>query len=1341
MAGLFSNALEMIKELSTPHAVQYLEPIWSGVDEQIQKLQFSLHLIQPLVEDAEARQLKEQAVRCWLVQLKDTVYDAEDILDEAKTHELLIQRKAQLSGRPRSKVREFFSLDHNPLLFKLQLGEKLRNVNENINDLIEKMDKFKLRPDVENNSNPLGNRPQTYSYLHESRVILGRDEDKEKLVQMLISDCFGEKVAVVSIVGMGGLGKTTLAQLVYADERVKNHFEQCIWVCVSDDFDVPRLAGKITRTAGGGIRDSTNMEMLQQDLRNVLGQKRYLLVLDDVWNEDFQKWDALRNMLLAGGEGSRILVTTRNEKCSRMTGAQKPYILSGLSKENSWVLFEQKAFVDDAEKAPELVEIGKKIVMKCQGLPLAIQVMGSIMRCKSDQSEWQSVLENETWKSQHTENKIMPELWLSYVDLSSHLKRCFAFCAIFPKDHEFKEHELIQFWMAHGLIPSGKGTDMEVEGRETFTELIRRSLLQNCFAPWCECERVCKMHDLIHDVAHFVMANECFTSLKGSTAPEIPIKPRHLSIDAGENYNQGDCSNIHTVLLPYFRGGELSVMSKLKLVRVLDLRRADIKELPASIEHLHHLRYLDLSFTEIRKLPESICMLVNLQTLILYECRYLSKLPKSITYMSSLRHVLFVEFLKYHPRFEALTAGLSQLQNMKTLTVYTVEDDAENNIGQLKSLNPFSELALYNLQKVKNADDARKANLGNKQLIHTLRLSWGKSSWGSDDECCSMENAEEVLEALKPPSGVKKLTVSYYPGKQFPMWMGERQQFQYLHSIILYKCKACEQLPPFEILPCLESLEISRMHGIKHIINNRGNVQQLFPALKFLKLEYMENLEGWCVEEGREANLSLFLRLKRMEIKGCPKLTTLPLGILLGLEELIMVEMDGIKHIVNNRRGNVLQSFPALQKLFLVSMRSLEAWCVEEDREANLSLFPCLTSMEIRRCPKLTIMLPETLPCLQELSMYEMDGIKHIFNNRIGDAPQSFPALKRLLLDKITNLEAWFVEEGREANPSLFPCLISMDIIECPKLTTTMPPIPTLQKLYMRNSFCETQISLKSTRRSFFKHLESLQSLTINSCTEELVLLLEDEEETKAMKSSLTDLWVDSIENLVSWPGEMQGWKSLKNLAICLCKNLTAASSQGDCGPPFLTGLNVFGCDALRKLPLCPKSLQSLYISNCPVMESLWPEMGHLASLSTLEVGNCPKLVSLSHGMQALTSLQDLSITSCPALKSFPEGLQQLLPTLKKLKIKKCPELERLCKPGGDYYNLLSTTSYKQIGEESIQVPREISIGAKQALKCIATNRFLLSAILICAIACFIYFLFNQLDNQNEKESWYIPPT
>ncbi|XP_039129006.1 putative disease resistance protein RGA3 [Dioscorea cayenensis subsp. rotundata] len=633
-----------------------------------------------------------------------------------------------------------------------------------------------------------------------------------------------------------------------------------------------------------------------------------------------------------------------------------------------------------APKPQKLVEIGKRIAEKCGRLPLAIQVLGCIMCYKREESEWQAMLENiETWKFQHTKNKIMPELWQSYVDLPTHLKKCFAFCAIFPKDYNIEEVKLIQLWMAHGFIASQKGDNMEVKGREIFRELIKRSLLQNeCFVHSSKKGSVCKMHDLIHDLAYFVMENECFPSLNISAGPEILISLCHLTFYADsyvdENYYQGDCSIIHTVR---YCPGNLSVLSKLKLLRVLDLSYAYIDGLPASIEHLHHLRYLDISYTLIRKLPESIGMLVNLQTFTLYGCRELSELPKSITYMNNIRHLLFY----CSTQLEAFPANLSQLPNLKTLLVHNVEDDVENNIRQLKSLNPFGELALYNLQKVKNADDARKAD-----------TEWDK-------------------------------------------------------------------LPPLEILPCLEHLRL--------------------------------------------------------------------------------LKMDGIKHIVNVREGNV---------------------------------------------------------------------------------PQSFPALKKLILDGMKNLEGWCVEEAGEANLYLLPGLIQIKITKYPKLTTTMTSIPTLQELHMDNSFCETQISGMSWERRFFKHLKSLRSLSIKYCTEELVLLLENEEDIRAMKSSLEsleifycnqlslrlvlqnlpslrDLQVKSLEKLVSWPDELQGMNSLNNLTISSCKKLTSISSQGDCGPPFLKCLWVFGYDALRELPMCPKSLQSLIITDCRVMESLWPEMGHLTSI------------------------------------------------------------------------------------------------------------------------------------------------
>ncbi|KAH7677272.1 P-loop containing nucleoside triphosphate hydrolase protein [Dioscorea alata] len=1138
--AILGKALELIVDLTAAPVLQYLRPIWGGVDGDLEKLNRYLLQIKPLVEDAEERQLMDQAVKSWLMMLRDAAYDADDILDQANTHVLLIQRKAEFYGSLKSKVRDFFSLHHNPLLFQLQLGHKLKSINKRIDDVIEEMHKFNFKVADNNNKNdrPWRNRPQTHSYVPESEVI-GRDEDKEQIVQMLIHDHFEEKVAVVSIVGLGGLGKTTLAQLIYGDENVKNHFQPCIWVCVSDDFDVAKLAGNIIHTASGKFCDHTNMEVLQKDLRQVLGQKRYLLVLDDVWNEDHMKWDALRHLLVDGAEGSRILVTTRNENCSRIMGAKKSCLLQGLSEESSWALFERTAFTTSVSRQPKFLEIGKKIVNKCKGLPLAIQVMGSLMQSKIEESQWQAVLDNEIWDIPRATDKIRPELWLSYVNLPSEVKKCFAFCALFPKDSVIEVDMLVQFWIAHGFIPSQTGKDIDVEGHEIFSELIWRSLLQNVTDTSAGTthyygsdnslyeRRVCKMHDLIHDLAQFVTGDECSTLPERNEFKKISKRTRHFILNRGVEYDMSDHPRVRTA---FPVGTNFTGLSKLKLLRVLKLDIvANVDELSPSIEYLHHLRYLSLSGTHIRELPESICMLVNLQTLNLNSCFDLTKLPMSIVYMNSLRHL----HLNDCPELKIMPSGLSRLRCLKTLTKYIVSEKAGNKIGELKHWNLEGELGLYDLHEVKNADEAKEANMSSRQNINSLSLSWGLGA--------SVENAEQVLEALKPHAALKKLSLHDYPGTQFSMWIRDRQQLQNLVMINLEGCKGCEQLPPLEQLPYLEELTIDGM--------------------------------------------------------------------------------DGIKYIINNTTGDALSLFPALRYLHLIGMANLEGWCVEEDRETA---------------------------------------------------------------------------------PPLFPCLEEMDINYCPKLTTMPPQLPTLKYLTIEESYRGTQFELMFKEKGFFKHLKSLEGLSLKRC-EELALLLEDKEETRPLSSSLRSLRIfycsqfslstalrnltsleilqmTNLEELSSWPDEMlRDSESLRHLFLTSCKNLTGASSQGDCGPPFLEDLRVFDCDALIELPKCPTSLKNLFVYNCPSIKSLCSDMGHLTSLSLLKLSNCPKLESLPEGMQGLTSLQYLYIEDCPALKSFPEGLYQRLPTLKRLEISGCPKLERQCSPGGDYFDLVSSISERYI--------------------------------------------------------------
>ncbi|XP_039120073.1 putative disease resistance protein RGA3 [Dioscorea cayenensis subsp. rotundata] len=273
MPNLVDNNCPSIKSLNmTADGTSYFTKGAIGVDAELEKLRNDLVKIQPLVEDAEERQLMEKNVKLWLTQLRDVAYDAKDILDQANTHVLFIQHKSEFYGPLKSKVRDFFSLHHNPLLFQLQLGHNLRSINRRIDGIIKEMDKFNFKVVDNNNKNdkPWRNRPQTHSYVPASEVT-DRDEDKERMVEILIHDHFEEKVTVVSIVGIGGLGNTTFAQLVYGDKNVESCFQLRIWACVSDDFNVAKLARNIIHTASRKICDHTNMEVLQRDLRQLLG--------------------------------------------------------------------------------------------------------------------------------------------------------------------------------------------------------------------------------------------------------------------------------------------------------------------------------------------------------------------------------------------------------------------------------------------------------------------------------------------------------------------------------------------------------------------------------------------------------------------------------------------------------------------------------------------------------------------------------------------------------------------------------------------------------------------------------------------------------------------------------------------------------------------------------------------------------------------------------------------------------------------------------------------------------------------------------------------------------------
>ncbi|KAF3957744.1 hypothetical protein CMV_017271 [Castanea mollissima] len=523
-AILYGVVQKIIESLGSATCEQ-IGSIW-GVKDDLEKMNNTVLTIQAVLQDAEEQQVQNHQVEHWLNRLRDVVFDADDLLSEFSTH--VFRRKVMGGDKMAKKVRIFFSRS-NQLVFSFKMACKIKAMREKLNDIATDRKNFHL----ELVERPLKtqyvtrDRDQTYSYIGEEEVI-GREEDRKAIIDLLLDFDVKDNVSFICIVGIGGLGKTTLAQYVYNDKNVEDYFELQMWVCVSDDFDVKKIVEKIIESATKRKPENLEMDLLQNKLREQLNQKKYLLVLDDIWNENEESWCALKRLLMGGKKGSKVVITTRTNMVAEITSTISPYFLDGLSRDQSWLLLKKMAFKKGQETINSKLEaIGMDIVKKCQGVPLAIRTIGKVLFFKKTEDEWLHIKNTKLTDVTQLKDGIMPVLKLSYDYLPSHLKCCFAYCSLFPKDYLIDKLTLIQLWIAQGFIQSPEeNIQQEDVANEYFMELLWRSFFQEVEEDG-GMNRVFKMHDLIHDLAQYVSRIDC--TLVDSNAKKVNEKGRHLS--------------------------------------------------------------------------------------------------------------------------------------------------------------------------------------------------------------------------------------------------------------------------------------------------------------------------------------------------------------------------------------------------------------------------------------------------------------------------------------------------------------------------------------------------------------------------------------------------------------------------------------------------------------------------------------------------------------------------------------------------------------------------------------------------------------------------------------------
>ncbi|KAK4404703.1 putative disease resistance protein RGA3 [Sesamum angolense] len=465
-AGVISAPLQVIIDRLASFTVQETSQIL-GVDEEIRKLQRTLERIRALVGHVEENRSifseshSAEAWKVWLKDVEELLYSADDLLDGVSL-DLLKHRASRSAADGEDKqVRDMLLSS-----FKLTVPREISRIRQELGDIAKEMDAIfmievaKLGTD----DKKLKCRPVwrcSYSCARSSLVdeecVVGRDRERNEIVGMLLGQELSRtNVSVIPIVGMGGIGKTTLAQTVYNDHRLVGKFDLKMWASVSMDFDTIRVTKSIIESALGERCKLSGLDPIQVSLQNLIRGKKFLLVLDDYWSEEYRHWDMLCSPFKVGARGSMIILTTRSRIVSRILGTVPSYCLESLNDENCWELMKQRACANRTLE-DNLERIGWMIAKKCRGLPLAAKTLGSMLHFKDDPAEWRSILESEILDLPQDKNDIFPALTLSYYHLPPQLKKCFTYCSIFPKSHAFEANELVLLWMAEGFVrPVGK---------------------------------------------------------------------------------------------------------------------------------------------------------------------------------------------------------------------------------------------------------------------------------------------------------------------------------------------------------------------------------------------------------------------------------------------------------------------------------------------------------------------------------------------------------------------------------------------------------------------------------------------------------------------------------------------------------------------------------------------------------------------------------------------------------------------------------------------------------------------------------------------------------------------
>nr|XP_023918268.1 disease resistance protein RPM1-like [Quercus suber] len=849
-----------------------------------------MEMIQSFLKDADKRAEKEDTsnvTKTWVKQVREEAYHIEDVIDEYILH---------FAEQPHDR-RRFFRFLQKVFHFTINLkhrhviASEIQDINKKLEDIRKSGERYGFNAIEHGRSNNdatsvTWHDPRVASLFIEEGEVVGIEAPRAELIERLVEG--PSKCVVISVVGIGGLGKTTLVKKVYDNEKVAAYFDCRAWIIVSQSYKMEELLRDLIKQFYKARKEFAPKEIdtmketsLIEELKQYLLEQTYVVVFDDLWDTEF--WGHIKYAFPNNEKGSRIVITTRREDVApsdKESSHYYVYKLPLLPLEKALELFCNKVFQREGGKCPpDFVELSRSIIERCGGLPLAIVTIGGLLSTKGKVvSEWHKLRDSLSSELEiNSRLRSIPKiLSLSYHDLPYNLKACFLYFGMFPEDYSINCARLIRLWIAEGFIKEKQGITLEEIAQDYLNQLIHRSMVQVEEVDFIGKIRSCQVHDMMRELIIYRSEELSFCSVLIQNYSNFERIARRLSIQNKINtpLESITSSQTRSILILGVNEVPKSLLSNcfanFKLMKTMDFEGAPIDYIPKEVGNLFHLRYLSLRDTKVQILPKSIGKLHNLEILDLKRSQ-VSELPTEISGLLKLRYlVAYIENydnefnINFH-RALKIQSGIGCLQSLQKL--FKIE---ANNAALIAELGSLGQLRKLEISKLKRENGVALCQaLEKMSQLRSLRIS--------------ATSEEEVLELqliFSPPPLLQSLNL-FGRLEKFPEWILKLKSI--VRIGLIWSKLMDDPLKTLQALPNLMCLWLCDGFKGEHLHFKECG----FKKLKFLWLEKLGGLNRLMIDEGA---LPL---LEKLGIGPSPLLKEVPSDIhnLKSLKDLIFFEM------------------------------------------------------------------------------------------------------------------------------------------------------------------------------------------------------------------------------------------------------------------------------------------------------------------------------------------------------------------------------------------------------------------------------------------------------------------